>query len=105
MCRIQFEDAEETENENVNTLVNNLPEPCGKHTIFSSPDLKIGKGVHWHYEDFDQKAISQKPTMSALKVPPNSACKLQGAVTPSKNMNSEDRMQFWLAKGPKTPIR
>lgn len=63
----------------------------------------MGKGVHWNYEDFDKTASKKVAT-----APPSSVKKsvvVTGAVTPSKNMSTEDRMQFWLAKGPKTPIR
>lgn len=109
-CRINYDLSEDTENDCEN-VVNNLPVPCGKHTIFSSPDLQMGKGVHWRYEDFDKTVTAPattpgaKPSVGLKSAPASTAKPLINAVTPSKNMSSEDRVQFWLAKGPKTPIR
>jgi hypothetical protein len=92
--------------------------PKGKHTVFASPELKMGNGVHWTYDDYNKPVV--EVTTTPTKTPPKNVTTQQklrfaeassepallNTQTPGKKLqNKEDQINFWLAKGPKTPIR
>ncbi len=98
--------------------------PKGKHIVFSSPELKVGNGVHWNYDSFDKAATAPSNTPAAPTQAPSTPAAaasvkfmdieerevlpsdlLLNAMTPGKLKNKQDQINFWLSKGPKTPIR